>query len=321
MRCVKYINYVILAATILFVGCSTFGISGPKTTSRDKLMDKQEQIQDGRDKSAKNDDKRLSQIGVLAKGSDFAMDKITTPDIRVDIARQLNDRVISLANNPNVGEVIRIKKIVEDLISSVDAERAKGQLELSKLDDELKTLQKDKVKIELALDKKSKEFEDLSFGIAKKTDDSAAVIDGMNKWFGLGAVYYGCKKFLASSILILVIFTVLFLILKVAASTNPIAAGIFHVFNLAGSGILYVIKLVVPKSFSVANFVPSNTYDFYKGALNKIVDTFEKLKRENLLLPPEKQHTLADISLELAKVMDESDKKAVTECLKELKWV
>ena len=321
MKCFKYINYILLATTIMFVGCSTFGISGPKTASRDKLSYKLEQIQDGKDKSAENDDRRLDQIGVLARGSDFAMDKLTTSDIRVDVARQLNDRVMSLANNPNVGDVIRIKQIVEDLISSVDAERANGQKELSRLDEELKTIQKDKIKLELALGKKSKEFEDLSLGIAKKTDDSAAVIDGMNKWFGLGAVYYGFKKFLTSSLLILVVCVVLFLILKVASATNPIAAAIFHIFNVIGSGILYVVKLIVPKSFSVANFIPSQTYNFYKGALNKIVDTFEKLKRENLLLPPEKQHKLEDISLELSKVMDESDKKAIDECLKELKWV
>jgi hypothetical protein len=316
----KILNWVLLMLLCFSIGCTTFGIKSPKTDARDDLDDKWEQIEIQKEKTAVNSDKRLNQIGILSRGVDYAMDNVGDNDLKINVAKQLNDRVMSLANNPDIKNVVRIQEIVKELISSVEKERVDGNKKLNDLDKELQLTQTERLKIKSLLEKREKEFNDLSYEVAKKSDKNEAVVDEMNKWFGLGAVYYGFKKFIGSFILVMVIVMVLFLVLKMLAATNPIAASIFGIFDVIGGIFLKLIRFITPKSINFAKVIPTETYNFYKNPLDKIVDTYERLKQENKLLSDDKKHTLEDMSIELSKIMDESDKKAIEECLAELKW-
>jgi len=309
----------ILALCFLTSCVSPFG-KKPNTDSADKLDKKTEEMQKKKDAMGVNNEKKLDQIGVLAKGTHYALDKEPTQSKELDVAKQLNERVVSLAGNPDIKDVKRIQLIVDELISEVKKEREKGLADLDKLDKELQFVQTERDKLQLDLNKKSQEFENLSLGIAEENDVAQDNLDEMNKWFGLGAVWYGVKKFLFSITVISVILLILFLVLKMAAASNPIAGAIFGVFETLVGFVLRAIKSITPNSFSVAKFVPQSNYDKYKNALNKIVDTFEDMKEKNKVLPDYKKYKLEDILVNLEKVMDDEDKKAVEECLKELKW-
>jgi len=316
----KKLIYVMLSLSLITAGCSMFGSKKPKVESRDKLDKKMEEVQQKKDAISSNDKKKLTQIGIVAKGTQHALDKVEEPKKEVNVAKQLNDRVISLANNPEIKDVIRIQKIVDDLISEVKKEREKGASDLAKLDNELQYVQSERNALQSSLDKKAKQFEDLSFGIAAKNDENSAIVGDMNKWFGLGAIFYGIKRMIFSILIIGGILALLFFILKIASASNPIAATVFSLFEMAGSWVLKGVKMITPNSFGVAKFIPETVHLKYKSALDKIIDTLESLKEKNKVLDGDKKYKLEDLLVELDKKLDTQDKIAIDECLKELKW-
>ena len=128
------------------------------------------------------------------------------------------------------------------------------------------------------------------------------------------------RKFVTSLLVGILIFCIVFFVLKLAAATNPIAAAIFRIFEFAGSSILFLVKSITPKSFNISNYVDKQFHDKYKSALDKIVDTIQDMKNKNEVLPEDKKYKLEDLFENLSKVMDEEDKESIKECLKELKW-
>lgn len=312
---------VFLMITLCFlVGCVTLSRRSDTDKTKTEADEKAAEIQQQKDLLNSNNSKKLNQIGVIAKGTHHALDKITGSTNEVDVAKQLNDRVASLAGNPEIKDVKRIQQIVDDLISEVKKERDKGTSELSKLDREIQYIQSERDKIKMELEKKTKSFEEFAYKIAGENDENKAIANDMNKWFGLGAIVYGVKKFVSTLILTLVIGTVVFLLLKMLSRTNPIAGAIFGLFEMAGSFVLFLVKSVTPKSFEFSKFVNKEHHDKYKSALDKIVDTIESMKEQNKVLDDDKKYKLDDVLVQLEKVMDNSDKSAVAECLKELKW-
>lgn len=312
---------LLLLATQLIcsTGCDTL-FKNSKTDSRDKIDVKSAEIQRKKEELSANANKTLNQIGIFAAGTHHALDKEKEPSKQVDVAKELNDRVISLAGTPDIESVKKIQKIVDDLISAVKDEREKGRRELNKLDKEIQYIQTEKENIKNELAKKSKEFQDLSAKIAIENDEHKGKIDEIDKWFGLGAIFYGVKKFFTSLLVGILIFCIIFFVLKIAASTNPIAAAVFKIFEFVGSGILTLVKSITPRSFSMSNFVDKQHHDKYKSALDKIVDTIQDMKNKNEVLPEDKKYKLEDLFENLSKSMNDEDKESIKECLKEMKW-
>lgn len=316
----KKLLRLFLVTTLFFsFGCANL-FKSSNTPSKDKIDDKAAEIQIKKEELSTNNNKKLNQIGVLAVGTHHALDKEKDPSKEVEVAKELNDRVMSLAGSPDINDVKRIQKIVDDLISAVKVEREKGRYELNKLDKEIQYIQTEREKIKNQLAKKSKEFEDLSSKIAIENDENKGKIEELDKWFGLGAVFYGIKKFISSLLIAILIFCIVFFVLKIASATNPIAAAIFKLFEFAGSSILFLVKSITPKSFNISNYVDKQYHDKYKSALDKIVDTIQDMKNKNEALPEDKKYKLEDLFENLSKVMDEEDKESIKECLKELKW-
>ena len=313
-------NIFLMISLCFLVGCISWTKSSDADKTQKELNEKSAEVQKQRDLLNLNNSKKLDQIGVIAKGTHHALDKVPTPTKEVDVAKQLNDRVASLAGNPEIKDVKRIQQIVDDLISEVKKEREKGAVELSKLDKEIQYIQSDRDKIKLELTKKTKAFEEFSHKIADENDENSAAVNEMNKWFGLGAVVYGVKKFISTLILTLVIGAAVFLLLKILSHTNPIAGAIFSLFEMVGSFVLFIVKSITPKSFEFSKFVNKEHHDKYKNVLDKIVDTVESMKEQNKVLSDDKKYKLEDVLVKLEKVMDDEDKSAIADCLKELKW-
>jgi len=309
----------LIVTVFCFTGCISL-FKRSTTESADRLNDKANEMQSKKDALSVNNDKKLNQIGILAAGTHHALDQEKDPSKEVQVAKELNERVVSIAGNPEINDLKRIQKIVDDLISAVKIEREKGRAELNKLDKEIQYLQSERSKLKSQLDKTSKEYQALSSEIAEKNDENTQKVNELDKWFGLGAIFYGVKKFITSLLVGILIFAVMFFILKLAAMSNPIAAFIFKIFEFIGSSILFLIKSITPKSFTMSNFVDKQHYDKYKVTLDKIVDTIQDMKNKNKMLSDDKKYTLEDLFENLSKVLDEKDKDAVKECLKEMNW-
>jgi len=315
----KKLLRLFLVTTLFFsVGCANL-FKSSNTPSKDKIDDKAVEIQTKKEELSTNNNKKLNQIGVLAVGTHHALDKEKDPSKEVEVAKELNDRVMSLAGSPDINDVKRIQKIVDDLISAVKVEREKGRYELNKLDKEIQYIQTEREKIKNELAKKSKEFEDLSSKIAIENDENKGKVEELDKWFGLGAVFYGIKKFISSLLIAILIFCIVFFVLKIASATNPIAAAIFKLFEFGGSMILSLVKSITPNSFSMSNFIEKEFHDRYKSALNKIVYTIQDMKDKNKILSDDKKYKLEDLFENLSKTMDGEDKDVVDECIKKLK--
>jgi outer membrane murein-binding lipoprotein Lpp len=316
----KYIS-LILAVTLLS-GCETVmdSFKSSETKSQDKLDKKVQEMGSDKDSLSKNNDTKLKQIGMVSKGVQHALNKDTNNYPPINVAKELNDRVISLAGNPDVKDVIRIKQIVDDLISEVEMEQKKGKMELGKLDKELQYSQSQRALLQQSFDKKSEEYRKLSEKIAEVSDQREGMAEHMDSWMGLGAVAYGLKKFFISSVWILSIGTILFLILRVLAQTNPVAAIMFSIFEVFGSGILHIFKALLPKSFGHAKFVDTSTSEKYRVSLDKIVDTLQSLKEQNNVLSDDAEIGLEKVFSELDRKMDDAEKKVVSERLMVMGW-
>lgn len=312
---------MILAVTLLS-GCETVmdSFKSSETKSQYTLDKKVQEMGNDKDSLSKNNDTKLKQIGMVSKGVQHALNRDTNNYPPINVAKELNDRVISLAGNPDVKDVIRIKQIVDDLISEVEMEQKKGKMELGKLDKELQYSQSQRALLQQSFDKKSEEYRKLSEKIAEVSDQREAMAEHMDSWMGLGAVAYGLKKFFISSVWILSIGTILFLILRVLAHTNPVAAIMFSIFEVLGSGILHIIKTLLPKSFGHAKFVDTSTSEKYRVSLDKIVDTLQSLKEQNNVLSDDAEIGLEKVFSELDRKMDDAEKKVVSERLMVMGW-
>jgi hypothetical protein len=295
-------------------------IGSSTSKSEDKLDKKKIELQLKKDELSKNNEVKLKQIGTLSKGVDHALNTETNKSKPIDVAKELNDRVSSLASNPDIKDVNRIKKVVDDLVSEVEKERKVGEMELTKLDKELQYVQSERDLIKTAYEKKSAEYAAISEKIAEDNDKNEAIVGEMDKWFGLGAVWYGVKKFLISAVWILSIGTIVFLVLRVLSQTNPVAAAVFGLFEMAGSAVLQLVKVAIPNSFSYAKFVDKGTSEKYRGTLDKILDTLQVLKEQNKLAPDDKKIDLEMIFAELDKKLDDAEKRVVTERLQSMNW-
>ena len=137
--------------------------------------------------------------------------------------------------------------------------------------------------------------------------------------FGLNAVFWGLKKFVFSTLTAIIIFSVIFIILRLLATINPIAAAAFSIFDMFGSLVISLFKGLTPKAFEMSNLVSKQKFDEYKTPLIKIIDVIQDIKmkqREN----PEKEFDVQTILTQLEKDMDSHEKDLIDGILKELKW-
>lgn len=314
----KYVVMLLSVVLLLSTGC--MGMFKQSVKSQEKLEQKTEQIEQKKTELANNNEVKLKEIGVVSTGVKYALSKETNASRTVSVATDLNDRVISLAGNPDIKDVVRIKRIVDELVSEVESERKIGIVEKNRLDLELQTTQSQREALQKSFDKQNEDYKKLSEHIAELSDKNAAVVNSMDSWFGLGAVFYGLKKFFFSFVTVLVIGSILFLILRILSQTNHFAATVFSVFEHAGSSILHLIKAVIPKSFDFASFVPKETSETYRESLDKIVDTLQTLKERNLLAADDKKVKLDDVFVELDKKLDSDEKSTVTDRLRSMGW-
>lgn len=268
----------------------------------------------------KNDKGKKVQTSTLAQGIQYSLNQVTNPPIQVNTAKSLNERVVSIVGSPHIDEIIRIKATVDLLNSAVEEERKKGQEQLAKRDELINKLQKEKVELNEKYDDQLWQLTDKAKEVAKEADQNKAVLDTMSGMFGLNAVFWGLKKFIISTLTTILIFVVVFVILRLLATVHPAAAAAFSIFNMLGSAIISILKALTPKAFELSNFISKDKVDEFKSPLVKIVDVVQELKEKQKEFP-DRVYPLSELLKRFDKEMDSDEKDLIDEILKEQKWI
>jgi len=279
------------------------------------------QIDDNQKVIAKEEKKveaTIVQIEKNDKGKRIQTSK--NPPIQVDTAKSLNERVVSIVGSPHIDEINRIKATVDLLNSAIEEERKKGLELLAKRDEVINKLQKEKVELNEQYDDQLLQLTDKAKEVAKEADQNKAVLDSMSGMFGLNAVFWGLKKFVFSALTTIAIFIVVFIILRLLATVNPIAAAAFSIFDMIGSLFVSLFKGLTPKAFEMNNFVHKDKVDEFKSPLVKIIDVIQELK-EKQKESSDRVYPLTEILKRFDNEMDSHEKDLIKDILKEQKWI
>ena len=307
--------------SLLLIGCSTAVIPGKQVSvAQDAIAKQEKKIDTTSDELVKNDKGKRIQTAVLAQGIQYSLQQVTNTSIQVETAKNLNERVISIVGSPHLDEIKRIKATIDLLNSSIEEERKKGGELLGQRDSVIDKLQKEKEELKNQYDDQLWQMTDKAKEVAKDSDEKQATIDSMGGMFGLNAVFWGLKKFFFSALTAIVIFVVIFALLRILASVHPAAGAAFSIFNMIGSGILSLIKGLTPKAFELANFASKDKVDEYKSPLTKIVDVIQELK-EKQKESPDRVYPLTEVLKRFDKEMDSTEKDLIDDILKEQKWI
>jgi hypothetical protein len=315
----KFLSLIVFS--LFLIGCTTTIKPGQQvTTAQDAVAKQEKKIDQTYDDLVKNDKSKRVQTSVLAQGIQYSLQQVTNAPIQVETAKNLNERVISIVGSPHLDEIKRIKATIDLLNSSLAEERKKGEELLGQRDTVIDKLQKEKSELKDKYDDQLWQMTDKAKEVAKESDAKQATIDSMSGMFGLNAVFWGLKKFFFSCLTAIIIFVVVFALLRILASVHPAAGAAFSIFNMIGSGILSLVKGLTPKAFELANFTSKDKVDEYKSPLTKIVDVIQELK-EKQKESPKKSYVLTEILKRFDNEMDSHEKDLIDDILKEQKWI
>ena len=311
----------ILLLVFLVTGCFSTIKPAKQIDDNQKVIAKEEKKVDSTlVEIEKNDKGKRIQTSTLAQGIQHSLNQVTNPPIQVDTAKALNERVVSIVGSPHIDEIKRIKATVDLLNSAVEEERKKGQELLAKRDELINKLQKEKAELNEKYDDQLWQLTDKAKEVAKEADQNKAVLDSMSGMFGLNAVFWGLKKFVVSALTAIIIFVIVFVILRLLATVHPAAAAAFSIFNMLGSTVISLLKTLTPKAFEMNNFTTKDKVDEFKSPLVKIVDVIQELK-EKQKDSPDRVYPLAELLKRFDKEMDSHEKDLIDEILKEQKWI
>jgi septal ring factor EnvC (AmiA/AmiB activator) len=315
----KFLSLIVFS--LFLIGCTTTIKPGQQvSTAQDAVAKQEKKIDQTYDDLVKNDKSKRVQTSVLAQGIQYSLQQVTNAPIQVETAKNLNERVISIVGSPHLDEIKRIKATIDLLNSSLAEERKKGEELLGQRDTVIDKLQKEKSELKDKYDDQLWQMTDKAKEVAKESDAKQATIDSMSGMFGLNAVFWGLKKFFFSCLTAIIIFVVVFALLRILASVHPAAGAAFSIFNMIGSGLLSLVKTLTPKAFELANFASKDKVDEYKSPLTKIVDVIQELK-EKQKESPDKIYPLNEVLKRFDKEMDSTEKDLIDDILKEQKWI
>jgi hypothetical protein len=312
---------LILFIGLLLSGCFSTIKPAKQVDDNQKAIAKEEKKVDNTlVEIEKNDKGKRIQTSGLSVGIQHSLNQVTNAPVQVDTARKLNERVISIVGSPHIDEIKRIKATVDLLNSALVEERKKGEELLAQRDDIINKLQKEKSELNQKYDDQLWQLTDKAKEVAKEADQNKAVLDSMSGMFGLNAVFWGLKKFFISALTTIIVFTVVFVLLRLLATVHPAAAAAFSIFNMLGSLVISILKALTPKAFELANFATKDKVEEFKSPLVKIVDVIQELK-EKQKESPDRVYPLSELLKRFDKEMDSDEKDLIDQILKEQKWI
>jgi hypothetical protein len=294
----------LLAAFIIptITGCSTVkGIFG-KSASKETVARAEITVVDK--EVAKVNVQKLDRIGEYSYGIKLVTN---TPPAVID----LNERIGSLANQPTLEAMKEMEKLVSQLMTN-------NHKLLLKKDKEIEDLQEDTIKLNLEKETAINKYIELASATAMKTDTLQSSLNQMNSWGGLGAIWYGLKRLIVRMAWGIGIFSIIFVILRVASMSNPMAASVFSIFSKIGSWFIGMIEFIVPKAAEMAGHTATAVFNAYKSTLTKVVDAIQMAKERAAAAG--KEPNINDVLDEVSKSMNTDEKAIVDELKKALNW-
>lgn len=308
-----------VALLLVLAGCSTINPGKQVSTAQAALAKQEKKVEKTVAAMEKNEEAKKAQVAALAAGVRMSLGQVTNAPIEVKTAQQLNERVISIVGAPNLDDLQKIELIVNFLNSEIEKEKLKGVSLLAEKDKTIIAIQKGSSDLNSQYDQQIADLNEKMKVIAKASDEKEAVINQMSGFFGLNAVFWGLKKFIMTSLTGIIIFLIVFIVLRVLSTVNPIAAAIFAVFNVIGSAFISLLKVLTPKAFEMVNLVASQKLQDVRGILVKMVDSIQEFK-EKAKDDPSKDIRLSNILEKFDKEFDKHEKDTVESILKEQKW-
>lgn len=304
----------LLLASMLFgsTGCAVFG--GGKNKNVSKEATAKAKVENVESLMGTNLKDKLNQVANLNYGVGYALSKEPDPSKNVQVALDLNTRSISLTGTPTIDEIKKMKQMIDDLTSQLNTEKARGAKALQERDTQIADLQQKTKELEVAKDAEIKKYMKIAADTAAKADASQAELDKMNSFFGFGAIWYGIKRLITRLAWFIGIGSILYLILRFASMSNPIAASIFSIFDTMMSWFVNLIKVLAPKAVEIAGHTATAVTEKYKKTMTKMIDVIETLKEHQKALgDPNRKYTLDELMVEFSKVMNDDEKKMVSE--------
>jgi len=304
-----------LSMVLLLTSCAVFTQKGRASKAEEAGRTKINNV-DARINSNLAD--KMDAIASLAYGTDYALSKINEPTREVQVARDINKRVESLAGSPTLDQMKEMQATIDKLTSMLATEREEGKQKLSEKDQTISNLQNETKALVVAKETEIRKYMAVAQEAAAAADAYKVELDKMNRWFGLGAVFYGLKKFIISSMWILGIGGILFIVLRIASAGNPACAAIFSLFSTMASWVIRAVETLFPKAIAFAGHTANNVLNAYKSTLWKIVDNIQVVK-DRAAARGEKPN-LDEVLDEVAKSMNSDEKAIVEEIKKALHW-
>jgi hypothetical protein len=263
----KPFKSILAVGTLVFLlGCAGLvskhqGTIGKQSIREDRAKAKIEQV----DKDSANLNlERLTQIGQLSYGIDYALDKSTNQESL--IAYDLNKRVETLAEKPSLDAVKEMQQIVSQMTSNNTSLLQKKDKQISSLQSDIQQLTKDK---ESAI----QHYISVADKNAAKADQFEASLKDMDSFMGLGAVWYGLKHLISRLTWFLVGFGIIYTVLRVLAASYPPAGIAWSIFSQVGAVLIQMIEGIFPKAISSLKLVESSAHD-------EVVKELAKLKQD-----------------------------------------
>jgi len=316
----KKLSFILsVFSCLLLTSCSTVSPTKQVDTNQKKIEKEEKKVENTIDNLEKNTKQKKNQTATLAAGIQHSLLTVTNPPTQVKTAKDLNERVISIVGTPHIDELNKVKQMVDLLNSTIIEERKRGEKMLAEKDEIIIKLQKETSELKEQYDSQIWDMGEKAKEVAKQADSNKATLDTMSGFFGLNAVFWGLKKFFLSALTGIIIFGIIFVILRVLSMVNPVASAAFSIFNMFGSAVLSLVKSLTPKAFELANFASKDTVDEYKSPLTKIIDVIQELKERQKEFP-DRVYPLSEILQRFDKEMDNKEKDLINQILIDLKW-
>lgn len=243
------------------------------------------------EKQNANQIQRLQTIGALSVGIN------KTIDTNIPAAKEMNQQIGSLSETPTNEQV----SLVLNSVTDKDARK--------KLQDSLDALITEKRDLET---KMKEEIRTLSTALSKanaKLDDQEAELSKYDSpWYSIKHGFAIIIKRIAWG---LGIFTVVFLVLRTFAASNPLIGAMYSVFSHIAAGVVKVVVKIFPTLFDHLKMVRQDLAESKEAVLTKIIDEIGTLKDDD---------NIKALKTQLGTRLDTADKQLITEIKHKLGW-
>ena len=291
----------IVSSLYLSSGCGLLhknsGVLGNQSKQEQKATVK---LQATEKMNQETDKQTLQLIGQYSYGIGYSLINPSTNTL--DVVSSINNRIETLSTPPTIEQKKQMEGIVNDLTTN-------NVLTLNSKDKDIEKLQHQKEQLTKEREEALTTIQTLSQKNAGLADQYKATLNDMDSFLGLGAIWYGLKKMVTRLVWVIFGFGIFFIVLRLAASSNPIAASLFSVFESIISWGISTLRYIAPKAIHTSGLVATDIHQAYVSTLSKVVNGIEtiKVKEKASGIPS----TISDLKQELSIQMDTTDKQLI----------